>query len=124
MSKKKSSEMSKWISVKERLPDRNQMVLAFLPENSGRPRLARIAIETAYGDPNKCSGWLHYSRHDITHWMPLPEPPKEGGEDIPSSKFKHLCPEWDFMEIDEKDPEFDACLCFRKEELEPPKEGE
>lgn len=27
-------------------------------------------------------------------------------------KFKHLCPDWDFMAIDEICPEFDACLCY------------
>jgi hypothetical protein len=28
------------------------------------------------------------------------------------SKFRHECPEWDFMEIDEQDMEFIACACF------------
>lgn len=23
----------------------------------------------------------------------------------------HLCPEWDYMAIHDKSPEFDACLC-------------
>lgn len=26
--------------------------------------------------------------------------------------FKHECPEWDFLEIDEDDMEFAACPCF------------
>lgn len=26
---------------------------------------------------------------------------------------RHACPEWDFLEIDETDPEFDLCPCYR-----------
>lgn len=29
------------------------------------------------------------------------------------SKFKHACPEWDGLEIDETFPEFEVCLCFK-----------
>jgi len=25
--------------------------------------------------------------------------------------YKHLCPDWDFLEIDEESAEFDACTC-------------
>ena len=31
-----------------------------------------------------------------------------------NGKFKHYCPEWDFMAIDETCVEFDACLCFQR----------
>ena len=27
-------------------------------------------------------------------------------------KFKHLCHEWDGLEINEFDPEFDTCTCY------------
>lgn len=27
------------------------------------------------------------------------------------SKFRHDCPDWDYMEIDEDDAEFGACTC-------------
>lgn len=30
-------------------------------------------------------------------------------------KFKHLCLEWDFMEIDETTKEFECCMCYPKE---------
>ena len=30
-------------------------------------------------------------------------------------KFKHFCVEWDELEIDEYDPEFSACTCYREE---------
>jgi hypothetical protein len=29
----------------------------------------------------------------------------------------HLCPEWDFLAIDETCPEFEACLCFKDANL-------
>ena len=28
------------------------------------------------------------------------------------SKFKHLCPDWDYMEICYDDPEFQCCTCY------------
>jgi len=28
-----------------------------------------------------------------------------------TGKFKHFCPDWDYMAIDETCPEFDACTC-------------
>lgn len=30
-------------------------------------------------------------------------------------KYAHECPEWDGLRIDEYDPEFNACLCYREE---------
>lgn len=34
------------------------------------------------------------------------------------TKFKHKCPEWDFLEIDENSPEIFCCHCFKGEEFE------
>jgi hypothetical protein len=34
------------------------------------------------------------------------------GEKKLSGSFRHFCPDWDFLEIDETRPEFNACLCF------------
>jgi hypothetical protein len=31
-----------------------------------------------------------------------------------SGHFKHYCPDWDFMAIDETCPEFSACLCYNR----------
>ena len=28
-------------------------------------------------------------------------------------EYRHYCPEWDFMPIDETSAEFEACLCFK-----------
>jgi hypothetical protein len=29
------------------------------------------------------------------------------------TRCRHSCPDWDFLLIDEHDPEFSACLCFK-----------
>ena len=57
-----------WISVDDRLPPKNEMVLIFC---GGARELDWI-----------CSTGLWYD-HDytlVTHWMPLPEPPKMKGD--------------------------------------------
>lgn len=28
-----------------------------------------------------------------------------------TGQYKHYCPDWDYMAIDEYSPEFDACTC-------------
>ena len=77
----------KWIPVTERLPEDNTPVLVLL---SGEVHVGELIWEhpsfednykafrywdDAYDD-GKCWEW-----HDITHWMPLPEPPLLGGGD-------------------------------------------
>ena len=75
-----------WISVKDRLPDVDKTeskfesvtVIAFVPKDRVRPML----YERAYvrGKTVRRWKWIWYRLYDgdeITHWMPLPEPPKE-----------------------------------------------
>lgn len=68
----------KWISVKDQLPEPETTVLAV--------RHYHVAIFTyrydKYGDlefmyMDDCGYWCKVMRPKITHWMPLPEPPKE-----------------------------------------------
>ena len=57
-----------WISVKDRLPEEMQAVLAIFDDES-------LAIVWMY-----CQQWHMVGEPyltGITHWMPLPEPPKE-----------------------------------------------
>lgn len=61
----------RWISVEERLPDKGNVVLAMW---KGEIAFARYT-------PHRL-GWYNLaSQYDspnaVTHWMPLPEPPKE-----------------------------------------------
>jgi len=64
-----------WISVKDRLPDEQGIYLVFREEPYGM-----ITIAWYSGHEN---GWLaldggFYADGVLTHYMPLPEPPKEG----------------------------------------------
>ena len=67
---------SSWIPVKEQLPDDWEMVLAYDPIGYGEIGIACVVgslkkpVWRGYGFTN-----THYP--SITHWMPLPEPPKE-----------------------------------------------
>lgn len=63
--------MSEWISVKDRLPEDNQRAIVYRPEMS----------ESDVGAVSVQFGWnCKRKKTDITHWMPLPEPPKEDVE--------------------------------------------
>lgn len=57
----------RWIPVTERLPEKNQPILAFTPAKGNTV----YTIEA-------CEGLMCHAGKftEITHWMPLPEPPK------------------------------------------------
>lgn len=63
----------KWIDVNERLPDENGRYLINYIHSYCRDDGFQ-AIETAYFADGKFVGILGF--YLITHWMPLPEPPK------------------------------------------------
>ena len=63
--------MSDWISVEDKLPDEFQEVLSFAGHNG-----IAHSIYRAENFKKSLVVWLHL---DVTHWMPLPEPPKQGG---------------------------------------------
>lgn len=83
--------MSKWISVTERLPDTDGEYLIF---SNGYVGILPPCISTAlfakslrgkclmWDEPDR-SGFYNYDgegeweEKGVTHWMPLPEPPKE-----------------------------------------------
>ena len=60
---------SEWIPVSERLPDDGQSVIVFW-------RKYKEVGEAVFG---KEEGWFSTDRdgcHDVSHWMPMPEPPE------------------------------------------------
>ena len=64
----------RWIPVTERLPEDFQKVLVFWQEHS------EPVIDTAFWmEESKSFNCSHWERagEKVTHWMPLPEPPKE-----------------------------------------------
>lgn len=68
------SNRMKWISVKDRLPEEGDTVLVF-NTSGGEDCLVTIAIKW----PNE--EWflteIETTSEEVTHWMPLPEPPKQ-----------------------------------------------
>ena len=70
------ASVPKWTSVEDRLPDVGQVVLTYIPNLS-----IHTGFLTEDGD------FMHDVLKDckkrgytVTHWMPLPEPPKEESE--------------------------------------------
>lgn len=60
--------MDKWISIKDRLPmDNNYYLTAHFDSN---PSVRTHQFSTTF------QMWNSNSGGPITHWMPLPEPPK------------------------------------------------
>ena len=55
----------KWISVHERMPEEGVSVLTYKPYS-----YFPISIDSCY------NGQFSVTLYAITHWMPLPEPPK------------------------------------------------
>ena len=60
--------MSEWISVKDRLPEKDGRYLA-ITKHYKQPVIAQYTKNEKYP-----WNWL---MNNVTHWMPLPEPPKE-----------------------------------------------
>ena len=57
-----------WISVDDRLPDLKQEVFVYLSPREAHSSIKMVSTTyTKYGFERAC----------VTHWMPLPEPPKE-----------------------------------------------
>ena len=65
--------VQEWISVKDRLPENNQWALCFMKDKSfGTFRVFQWNyIDWQWNDGNE---W--FDEKDVTHWMPLPRPPK------------------------------------------------
>ena len=79
-----------WISVKDRLPDAAgyECLVCAVNENYNQTHI--FTAHTGYGEPGWWTGNVHYMSRatspsdnklhpalKVTHWMPLPEPPKE-----------------------------------------------
>ena len=67
-------ERSKWISVKDRLPKKNQRVLCYFQYE---PESPNVICENTFISKDI---WLSEGSK-VTHWMPLPKEPKEETED-------------------------------------------
>lgn len=63
----------KWISVKDRLPDSFKPVIVCREKEKGE-----FIVEQGHRDVN--GWWKVYGTRtkNVSYWMPMPEPPKEG----------------------------------------------
>lgn len=66
----------RWISVKDRLPDVGKIVLAF-----GK-RSATTGMFQGINKRNELWWWKEHTIKYVSHWMPLPEPPKEDDDGL------------------------------------------
>lgn len=65
-----------WISVKDRLPEPQQEVLVSVLNDVLFRDIARVGSLDSRGIWRVDTPHEYFHRN-ITHWMPLPEPPKE-----------------------------------------------
>lgn len=69
--------MSKWISIEERLPDLHDRVLILDGGEIAFGELISVRKKKAYWEgENYDYGGCPGKAYSVTHWMPLPEPPK------------------------------------------------
>ena len=68
------TKTSRWISIKDRQPERGSDVLVYVPRYHphNNRRHARYSIN---------GRWQNVRGELVTHWMPLPEPPKENNDE-------------------------------------------
>ena len=91
--------VQQWISVKDRLPDAAgyECIVCAVNENYNQTHV--FTAHTGYGEPGWWTSNVHYMSRatspsdnrlhpalKVTHWMPLPEPPKEADKcDTPTT---------------------------------------
>lgn len=64
----------RWIPVTERLPKYFEQVLVHVPGDKPFTTVHEVHLRK---DGLWDRGLYRYDKEDVTHWMPLPEPPKE-----------------------------------------------
>ena len=67
--------VQQWIPVSERLPERDEVVLCY---KANRGIRFGVRLDATYA--NGVQAFMESGKHfafGATHWMPLPEPPKE-----------------------------------------------
>ena len=71
-------KQSEWISVEERLPEENGRYLVCV--NVSHLAFTNLTIIAVMEYGKKHGFYLYSEDEPVTHWMPLPEPPKMKGD--------------------------------------------
>ena len=66
--------LKKWIPCSERMPETDTTVICYM-------RSGQILVMELSDDDGWYCGITRYNPRAVTHWMPLPEPPKEDDND-------------------------------------------
>lgn len=86
--------MTEWVSVKERLPDKDGKYLCYCDYGYGSGEISVYSFAKNLSKVDKYdfmgekrAGWYFYDSEwgysetgSVTHWLPLPKPPKERKE--------------------------------------------
>ncbi len=73
--------MSEWIRVEDRMPPDGEWVIVAAKDSAGKKfvecdiRWCSEDQEWQYFDGS--DGWVGSFHDEVTHWMPIPEPPEE-----------------------------------------------
>lgn len=82
----RADSVSEWISVKERLPEDDappgrKQITVMVATEAGKVTIASRVFEPERGYCGKTYParwiWSRLLNNYVTHWMPLPDPPKE-----------------------------------------------
>lgn len=77
----KIQPVNQWINCKDKMPEDNTSVLFVYVSENGIKSVHYGYHQTLKGLGSswaKPSGGWQYCDDEVTHWMPLPEPPKDG----------------------------------------------
>lgn len=69
--------VQRWVPVTERLPEKEDTYLVYTERGSVYSSHFYTEMKFASGYVREAS-WSQRGKVKVTHWMPLPEPPKEG----------------------------------------------
>jgi hypothetical protein len=67
--------VNRWIPVEDALPEKKQKVLVFYKAIGEKNNIHDDVIATNWRKAN--GDFIPFAGYEITHWMPLPEPPEK-----------------------------------------------
>ena len=69
------AQVPKWISVEERLPPPETKIYLIASHSPDGEQIVKTSV-WAWDEIGETGDWMNWN--EVTHWMPLPEPPRGG----------------------------------------------